>query len=204
MDDTGNGRWLTYSELASVRGINRASAVKLVQRERWQRSTGNERSRVVRVLVPDEWLSRAKESPPDTASVSAMSREDTGMIVALMARAERAEERTDEANKRADVAVALADHMLAQVAEATTRADRAEATAVDLRRELEAAKADVEQVVQGREAAQARADELLRELEAAQIAQGEAEADAAELRQADAEWQARGRWARLRAAWRGE
>jgi hypothetical protein len=124
MDDTGNGRWLTYSELASVRGINRASAVKLVQRERWQRSTGNERSRVVRVLVPDEWLSRAKESPPDTASVSAMSREDTGMIVALMARAERAEERTDEANKRADVAVALADHMLAQVAEATTRADR--------------------------------------------------------------------------------
>jgi hypothetical protein len=82
--------------------------------------------------------------------------------------------------------------------------DRAEATAVDLRRELEAAKADVEQVVQGREAAQARADELLRELEAAQIAQGEAEADAAELRQADAEWQARGRWARLRAAWRGE
>jgi hypothetical protein len=31
MDDTGNGRWLTYSELATIRGINRASAVKLVQ-----------------------------------------------------------------------------------------------------------------------------------------------------------------------------
>ena len=43
------------------------------------------------------------------------------------------------------------------------------------------------------------------ELVAAQIAQGEAEADAAELRQrADAERRARGVLARLRAAWRGE
>ena len=40
MDDTGNGRWLTYSELATIRGINRAPAVKLVQRERWQRLPG--------------------------------------------------------------------------------------------------------------------------------------------------------------------
>lgn len=63
MDNTGNGRWLTYSELATIRGINRASAVKLVQRERWQRSSGNERSRVVRVLVPDDWLTPAKQIP---------------------------------------------------------------------------------------------------------------------------------------------
>jgi hypothetical protein len=39
---------------------------------------------------------------------------------------------------------------------------------------------------------------------AAQIGQGEAEADAAELRQAEAERRARGLLARLRAAWRGE
>jgi hypothetical protein len=58
-------------------------------------------------------------------------------------------------------------------------------------------------VVQGREVAQARADELLRELEASQIAQGEAEADAAELRQADYSRRTLGRWGRIRAAWRG-
>jgi hypothetical protein len=39
--------------------------------------------------------------------------------------------------------------------------------------------------------------------EAAQIAQGEAEADAAELRQAIDASRGLGRWARIRAAWRG-
>jgi hypothetical protein len=80
MDDTRNGRWLTYSELATIRGINRASAVKLVQRERWPRSTGNDRSRVAKVLVPEEWLTRAKESPADTGDTPGISREDTGII----------------------------------------------------------------------------------------------------------------------------
>ena len=48
-------------------------------------------------------------------------------------------------------------------------------------------------------------DEGLRdELAAAQIGQAEAEADAAELRQAEAARKGRGRLARLRAAWRGE
>jgi hypothetical protein len=204
MDDTGNGRWLTYSELASVRGINRASAVKLVQRERWQRSTGNERSRVVRVLVPDEWLTRAKESLPDTASVPGMSREDTGMIVALTARAERAEERTDEANKRADVAVALADRTLAQLAEATTRADTArderdglQAQLADAQAALSAAQADTEQV-------EARTAELAAQLDQARAEVQEAAQAASELRQADDARKARGLVARLRDAWRGE
>jgi hypothetical protein len=44
------GRWLSYSELAEIRGIGRESAVKLVQRERWRRMPGNDRT--VRVLVP--------------------------------------------------------------------------------------------------------------------------------------------------------
>jgi hypothetical protein len=47
-------------------------------------------------------------------------------------------------------------------------------------------------------------DRALADLQVAQTAQGEAEANAAELRQAEEERKARGRWARLRAAWRGE
>ena len=51
--------------------------------------------------------------------------------------------------------------------------------------------------------AQAEAQEAREAAEAAQIAQGEAEADAVELRQAEAERRARGLLARLKAAWRG-
>jgi hypothetical protein len=176
MDDTGNGRWLTYSELATIRGINRASAVKLVQRERWRRSSGNDRSRIIRVLVPYEWLTPAKETPPDTASVPGMSREDTGMLAALMARAERAEERADEAHKRADVATALADRALAQLADATTEAGKLRGRLDDLGSKLDGAQAELA------------------------TAQDQNEA----LRRAEAERRARGVLARLKAAWRGE
>src|SRR5689334_463001 len=57
------GRWLTYGELASIRGTKRASAIKLAQRERWPRQAGNDRSQTVRVLVPGEWLVSAKDKP---------------------------------------------------------------------------------------------------------------------------------------------
>ena len=55
-----DGRWLTYDEIAKIRGIGRASAVKLAQRERWQRRPGNDRT--ARVLVPLDWLKPARRS----------------------------------------------------------------------------------------------------------------------------------------------
>jgi hypothetical protein len=33
-DDAGTGRWMTYDELAAVRGIKRIGAVRLVQRHK--------------------------------------------------------------------------------------------------------------------------------------------------------------------------
>jgi hypothetical protein len=214
MDDGRNGRWLTYSELAAVRGINRASAVKLVQRERWPRSSGNDRQRTVRVLVPEDWLTPAKEFRANTEGNPSLSREDTGMMATLTARAERAEQRADEANKRADVAVALADRTLARLTEVTAQADQAEkradqawtlverwaASEKEARRELVIAQGDLQRV---REAA-----DRLQQVEAAQAeAQKratDAETAAEELRQAEAARRGQGRWHRLRAAWRGE
>jgi hypothetical protein len=105
-----------------------------------------------------------------------MSREDTGMIATLMARADRADERADEATKRADLAVALADRTLAQLAEATTEVGK-------LRDRLDAVQAEARGAKQ-----HAR----------------EAEDALHTMRRADEERKARGRWARLRAAWRGE
>jgi chromosome segregation ATPase len=68
------------------------------------------------------------------------------------------------------------------------------------RRELDAIRQRLEQAEQGREATAA---ELHRQVEAAQIAQAEAEADAAELRQADDARKARGRLRRAWDGWRG-
>ena len=59
------GRWLTYGELAAIRGVKRASAVKLAKREHWQRQAGNDRSQTVRVLVPAEWLVSARDGAAD-------------------------------------------------------------------------------------------------------------------------------------------
>jgi hypothetical protein len=69
------------------------------------------------------------------------------------------------------------------MAEQTARTDRAEQASTAARIEAEAAAKDAE---------------------AARIGQAEAEADAAELRQRERAWWGQGRWARLKAAWRGE
>jgi hypothetical protein len=92
-----------------------------------------------------------------------------------------------------------------------TRADRSEASAANerqdfldaesrTRQELDGIRQRLEQAEQGREEAAA---ELHRQVEAAQIAQAEAEADAAELRQADDARKARGRLRRAWDGWRG-
>jgi hypothetical protein len=47
-------------------------------------------------------------------------------------------------------------------------------------------------------------DRALADLHVSQIAQADAEADPTEMRRADDARKARGRWRRLRAAWRGE
>jgi hypothetical protein len=52
-DDAGTtGRWMTYDELAEMRGIKRIGAVRLVQRYKWRRQAGNDGR--ARVLVPHE------------------------------------------------------------------------------------------------------------------------------------------------------
>jgi chromosome segregation ATPase len=119
---------------------------------------------------------------------------------AAQARADGAEGRAQQAeNRRADLRERL-DAIQAQLAAVPDQAEAAQ----DLRRALEAAQADVEQVVQGRETAEAQATEL-----AAQLHQARAEAQDARGRLADVERdndarKARGLVVRLRAAWRGQ
>ena len=61
-------RWLTYAELAAMRGISRTSAERLVLRRRWRKQKGNDGA--VRVSVPATFLTSPDTSPdasPDTS-----------------------------------------------------------------------------------------------------------------------------------------
>src|SRR3954468_21762723 len=103
----GEGRWMTCSELARIRGIGRESALKLVQRERWRRQPGNDRNG--RVLVPTEWLKPAMigEGIPEAFG---------DVMVYVKERAEAADRRAEAAEAarvaaecRADIERARAD-----------------------------------------------------------------------------------------------
>jgi uncharacterized coiled-coil protein SlyX len=209
-----DGRWMTFAELSQARGISEPSARKLVRRHKWRRQAGNQG--IVRILVPAEALDRPKDGartdplsglgsvlPPSPGTDPRTVPSDTQRaIVALEAaisalreqldlangRADRAEIRADAAEKRADGAENRADRVDQALAGERTRAD-------ELRDRLDGLTAKLAD-------AQAELAEAQDQTEVAQIAQREAEADAAELRQAQAVRQDRGRWARLRAAWR--
>jgi hypothetical protein len=196
MDNGGTtgegGRWLSYAELAELRGITRKAAARLTLRHGWRRQPGNDGA--TRVLVPPDIERRQTprgDGPPTPPSDSA------AILAVWRERAEVAERRADQAD---------ADRRQAEAARqaAETRADHAE-QGREAERERAHELANRMLVAQGAaDRAEAEAGELRRQAEAAQAARAEAEANAEELRQAEAVRQGRGRLARLRAAWRGE
>jgi hypothetical protein len=154
--ETSDGQWLSYDQLASLRRIDKPSAVKLATRNRWPRRKNNVGQ--MQVCVPLHWLERARgrhdkytAPAPDDADISTdMSRIISALesaVASLTARAEAAEKRADLERVRADLERDRADN------------------------------------------AQDLAQEAIRA--------------ATELRQAEEQRKARGRWARLRAAWAG-
>jgi hypothetical protein len=141
-----------------------------------------------------------------------------GEITRLTEALGRAEARAEAATARAD-----GEHSRADGIAGRAHAVEAELAAIEAVRDVERARA--REAEEGRDAARRQVEELrirLTEVEAeghsqtveaaelaakvraAETAQAEAEAHAAELRQVDKERRGQGRWARLRAAWRGE
>ncbi len=219
-DASGDGRWMTYAEIARLRGISKASAERLVFRRHWRRQQGNDRT--LRVLVPPEFLSgdasgdtsgdtsRGVRDDAQGAWAGALANLDN-VATALREQLDHANQQTHEANKRADVAVALADRTLVQLAETSARADRAEQSIETERGRADRAEARADRAEQAHLEERKRADQaeialdkLESELEVEKIDGAEARADMAELRQVEAIRKGQGRWARLRAAWRGE
>jgi hypothetical protein len=195
--------WLTYAQAGERLGMSAEAVRHRARRSGWRTMPGNDGRTLV--MVPAEI-----EAQPVRTSVRAVDRapdhtvNHSDEIARAHARADRAEddrhaaeERADQANKRADVAVALADRTLVQLSEANTERAAAVARANQAERELTAERNRADQ-------AEIAVDRLEAELEAERIARGEAEADAVELRQTNAARPGQGRWARLRAAWRGK
>jgi hypothetical protein len=56
-------RWLSYGELADIRGIGRESAIRIARRHRWARRSGNDGT--VRVAVPRSFLEAKSRDRPD-------------------------------------------------------------------------------------------------------------------------------------------
>jgi DNA repair exonuclease SbcCD ATPase subunit len=209
-EDVGEGgRWITYSELARIRGIGRESAVKLVQRERWRKLAGNDRDRTVRVLVPLEWLKPARQelhgmlpeaigeelperipevSPQISAlgiAVEALKGENSALrdqVERERGRADRAEAEMSRQTERVTKTEEQRDQTLADL-----RAERSRADA--LRDRLDAAE---DELRQARESAD----------QARHHARGAEDAIKA-LRQADEERKARGPLRRVWDGWRG-
>ena len=193
MDQDG-GRWLTYPELASVRGIDKPSAIRLATRKKWRRQRDNRR--IVRVLVPSEWLSPRYQSmdlpmeqpardmdlssnrPDFAAALAAVEAAHAGEVAAL--------------HGQINGLKTLADRTMAQLTEATARVGDAERRADRLEQDLAAAHVIAQ-------AAQRTAREAVEQARAEAVtARDTAEA----LRRADEARKARGRWRAAWAAWR--
>jgi predicted RNase H-like nuclease (RuvC/YqgF family) len=133
-DGDGNGRWMTYGEIAASRGTSRIAAVRLTQRHKWRRQKGNDG--FARVLVPPDMLRPERRNPDDEDSnIDGNSDGDRSVLAGALAALEGA---LIEANKRADAAQVLAERTLAELTDANARADRERERADDDRRQAQA------------------------------------------------------------------
>jgi hypothetical protein len=167
MDDDAEGHWLSYAELAELRGITRKAAIRLTQRHHWRRQPGNDGA--TKVLVPAGAMASREErrqtprhdDPPTSFQTEALAVLETA-VTTLTEQLAKAEGRLSQAEERAANLETANRSQAAALEDARERADRAYAEATEARQQAEA-------------------------LEAEERAR-----------------QARGRWARLRAAWWGE
>lgn len=65
-DDPCEVRWISYSELAKARGIDRLSAMRIARKHKWAKQPGNDGT--VRLAVPLSFLEAKKRDPKDHPS----------------------------------------------------------------------------------------------------------------------------------------
>ena len=143
--------WLTYAQAAERFGLSAEAVRQLAIRHRWPRRRPNaDPHGKVEVGIPSDFEIRPRPTVrhPDRRPSNGLDEHLSNdrptpvlyghpLIVRERERADRAEQRADEATRRADAAIALADRTLAQLADATARADAAESERREVERRVE-------------------------------------------------------------------
>lgn len=192
--------WLTYAQIGERFGLGTEAARTRVRRLGWRTQPGNDGRTLA--LVPDDVELRpagARADGPggDRVDDRALDRDEidlTGLLPGALAALEDAVAALREQLAQAERRAATAEH--------GRDGERQRADA--LRDRIDTLTAELAMAEQQAEKAEARVSELRPELEAAQRKAQEAEQAADALRAADDARRGLSRWARLRAAWRGE
>jgi hypothetical protein len=199
-DIDADGRWMTYAELADMRGIDRQSARRLAARSKWRRQKDNQQ--VVRVCVPLATVATQREKQGMSADMSIVVRPLEAAIMTL--REQLAAVRTDQDRERTSWAEQMAA-IRTDLDRERGRADQAAAEARGLRTRLDQAEGRAEDERCRIDRAEGILDGLKERAVPGSDAVGEAaEARAAPLRQAEHDRQRRSLLARLLAAWRAK
>lgn len=202
-----DGRWLSYTELARIRGISKESAIRLVRRERWRKLPGNDAGGTVRVLVPEDWLRPAREDNPPVDPLTNPTPIREGIPEDLRSLTAGWEQAVILSRIRAEAAEARAEKADVDRRAAETRADRADADRRSAEGRAERAEAALGAERQRAETLRASVDELkakqtsMTNMHAKELAAAQQAAD--DLRQADETRKARGRLRRAWDGWRG-
>ena len=197
-------QWLTYQQAGEMYGVSAEAIRQHARRLGWRRQPGNDGKTLI--LVPPDTDLRTRVRPaehqPDGAAEQRPDENSTIRELAGLLAAERE-----------DRAALLADLRAARTAvdQANERANTAEVRVVQTEARISAAAEMTAQAQAAAEAAEGeasiqreRADTAEGQAQAARDAQRAAQDEAARLRQAEEARRRLGRWARLRAAWRGE
>ena len=206
--DDAASRWISLAELAKLRGISRASASKLVGRNRWRRQTDNQGH--VLILVPSDALmppaGRAQDSPRDSrADASNGQAADVDVVQALLdALGEAHARETAVLRERAEAAERRAERAEQATAEERARAVRLSETLDTTRTVLATTERQAEQLRQTLDMTQAVLAAAEKRAQEAEDATAVLRGVSTSLRQAEASRKTRGLLARLRDAWRAE
>jgi hypothetical protein len=97
MDDE-DIRWLTFRELAAARGIEVASAIRIVRKKNWRRRMSND-AKTVRVAVPFDFLNGAARSGEQSGDAPGEPpREQAGAAGEMLHKLEALEARIEQAH----------------------------------------------------------------------------------------------------------
>ena len=163
-------RWMTFAELAAIRGISKLSAVALVRRHGWRRQRDNQGH--MTALVPPAW---ADTEPTNEPIDQAAHQADISLTARSLAALEDAVAALREA-KDSEIATLhdVIDGLRASIARAEDRAGRAET-------DRDAERSRAERAEQGRDDERTRADALRAQIDVlnAEMVADRAEADRA-------------------------